>query len=47
MDVAPTLILYLGWIFFAGWGLVLLTVSVIAFRQDLVPVADQRNSQRR
>jgi hypothetical protein len=27
-----------GWLFFAGWSLMVVTVSVIAFGKDFVPV---------
>jgi len=45
MDLAQTFIFDLGWLFFTAWGLVLLTLSVIAFRQDLLPAPDQHARQ--
>ena len=37
MDLPEILIIDLGWIFFAAWGIVLATVSAIAFGRDLLP----------
>jgi hypothetical protein len=43
MDFAQTFIFDAGWIFFSGWGLVLVALSVIAFKQDIHPVNESRN----
>ncbi len=45
MDLAQNFIFDLGWIFFTAWGLVLLTLSVIAFRKDLLPATGQHAEQ--
>jgi hypothetical protein len=37
MDVDHTLILDLGWIFFAAWGMILAAFTLIAFGGDLLP----------
>jgi hypothetical protein len=49
MDLAQNFIFDLGWVFFTAWGLVLVTLSVIAFRQDLLPATehDARQTERR
>lgn len=39
MDVVQAFIMYAGWFFFAGWGMVLAAVSVIAFGRDIVATA--------
>ena len=37
-----------GWLFFAGWSLVLLALSLIAFGEDLVPYpVRNRNEEER
>lgn len=35
MDLEQVFIFDVGWVFFAAWGLVLATVSVIAFGRDI------------
>jgi hypothetical protein len=39
MDLTQVFIFYVGWIFFAAWGMVLAAVSVIAFGRDILPMA--------
>jgi len=37
MQIDGTYLLDAGWVFLAGWSLVILAVSWIAFRADLTP----------
>ncbi|MGA7905787.1 MAG: hypothetical protein WCA16_00170 [Candidatus Sulfotelmatobacter sp.] len=37
MELSQAYIIDAGWIFFAGWGVVLLAISVAAFGRDLLP----------
>ena len=47
MDLAQTLVLELGWIFFAAWAMVLVALSFIAFGGDLVPSRERNAAQKR
>jgi hypothetical protein len=47
MDFAQIFIFDAGWIFFSCWGLVLATLSVIAFKQDILPLDEPPQSKRR
>jgi hypothetical protein len=47
MDFAQVFIFDAGWIFFAGWSLVLAALSVIAFKQDILPLDEPPQSKRR
>jgi len=40
-DMVQVFIVDAGWIFFAAWGMALAAVSVIAFGQDILPVAER------
>jgi hypothetical protein len=37
MDVVQIFILTAEWVFFAAWGMIVATVSVIAFGRELLP----------
>ena len=39
MDMVQAFILDLGWLFFIAWGMVLVAVTVVAFRGDLFPAS--------
>jgi hypothetical protein len=39
MELSQSLILDLGWIFFAAWTMVLVAVSAVAFGRDIFPLA--------
>ena len=41
MDIAQAFIFYVGWIFFITWGTLLAAVGVIAFGQDILPIAQR------
>jgi hypothetical protein len=37
MDSAQVIVFDLGWFFFVAWGVILATLSAIAFGRDLFP----------
>ena len=41
MDLAQVFIFFVGWAFFAGWGMVLAAVSVVAFGRDVLPLRER------
>jgi hypothetical protein len=43
MDLAEVFVFDLGWAFFAAWGVVLTTLSLIAFGRDLLPSTPRAN----
>jgi hypothetical protein len=45
MDLSEAYIIDAGWLFFAGWGMVLLAFSVVAFGRDLLPAAKREGSK--
>ena len=47
MDFAQIFIFDAGWIFFSCWSLVLAALSVIAFKQDILPLDEPPQSKRR
>ena len=47
MEFAQTFVFDAGWIFFSAWGLVLVALSLIAFKQDLFPINDRPQAERR
>jgi hypothetical protein len=46
MDPAQPSIFDVGWVFFAGWGIVLAAVSLIAFGRELVSPAEFTRTDR-
>ena len=42
MDPAEVFVFDLGWAFFAAWGMILATLSLIAFGRDLLSVQGAR-----
>jgi hypothetical protein len=45
MEFAQTFIFEAGWIFFAAWSLVLAALSLIAFKQDILPLDEPPQSK--
>ena len=43
MDSAQAFIFDAGWIFLSAWGVVLAALSVIAFKQDILPINKRRS----
>jgi len=41
MDLAQVFISFVGWAFFAGWGMVLAAISIVAFGRDIIPTAQR------
>ncbi|MFZ0309164.1 MAG: hypothetical protein WAL89_13410 [Candidatus Sulfotelmatobacter sp.] len=45
MDLAEVFVFDLGWAFFAAWGMILATLSLIAFGRDLLPSKARANRE--
>jgi hypothetical protein len=39
MELLQSFVFDLGWVFFAGWGMTLMTLAVVAFKPDIVAMA--------
>ena len=46
MDLAQVIILEVGWVFFAAWGVVLAAVSVIAFGRDILAFGQRATDEK-
>jgi hypothetical protein len=47
MELSQAYIIDAGWIFFAGWGMALLAISVAAFGRDLLALTKQGGDAKR